>query len=1089
MPPWLNALPTCHSSAKPLQCLNVKRRQRLRNMAIQRDFADFSRPDSTPTTAEIRVIEGTKTGSVAVCKDLDEAESTISASLIEALATDRFHHSHWPDWSLHRNGLRVSNALFREQINLENCRVPIPLVFLDCRFSKVLDLDRMQIEGNLFVRNCDVIGECRMMSAEITGQFSANNTRFTNSDGNAILAQGVKALAWFMDNAVLQGKFDINSAEIAGQFAADNAKFTNRNGEAIQAHSVKATAWFMRNSQITGELNISGCNFTGTFSANNSTFINDGGPAMFAPHIKAAGWFMNEATIRCSFTINGSAINGDFLASRFSFTNINGVAIYAAGTRSNNWILTDSLINGELNISDSYISGRFIAKNSTFHNKNGDAIYAESARATRWLMRGADVQGRFSINSAEITGRFSGNNARFENLGGDAIWAQGVKAAGWFMNEAKVRGRFSIVGAEIGGHFEASRASFVNAGSVAIYAHSIKSNIFVMIDSRIEGEFNIRDSYISGRFIANNSKFHNENGNAIHAESARATRWLMRGVDVQGRFSINSAEITGQFSANNARFENSGGDAIWAQGIKAAGWFMNEAEVRGRLAINSARITGRFSAESAIFRNPGKNAIQADRIKANGFILNNTIINGSIFINECELLSSFTAEMARFYNEKSDAILARYSLFRNGVLLRKSTIVCGGVDLSYSRVEKSLDFTNSRLEASRYRSVMLQAATVIGETNFSGANIFGHVFVSRAEFNGRVIFKGAQIVAGKIARRDGELPPKLGKVNDKIDEERQNRFCHHALVLQEARINGRLVLPEDCPEGIVDLSHAQCATLEDHASGWAAPLARKTEVCDTRLCFEDRDGNQNEIQHIVLDGFKYSHFEFPAGVEDRLSDQSHQAEQIAAERIKWLTGQSARDLFHHFNPQPWRQATMVLREMGYDRAAQILSIERRVRERQARDTSQFERSVSWLLGFAASYGFSPWRTVVMCVAVVFIWGGVFWGGHAHCNGRGISSDTYWGCNGQPAFAPIRYGDVQPQSALDRKYPSFGALEYSIDIFVPLVSFNSESFWRANTDSLIGGFLYWFSILERLLGAILIAIAVVGFTGLLTRDEM
>jgi len=96
-------------------------------------------------------------------------------------------------------------------------------------------------------------------------------------------------------------------------------------------------------------------------------------------------------------------------------------------------------------------------------------------------------------------------------------------------------------------------------------------------------------------------------------------------------------------------------------------------------------------------------------------------------------------------------------------------------------------------------------------------------------------------------------------------------------MLQEARIDGRLVMPDQCPEGIVDLSRARCDTLEDSSVGWPPPLVPGERLCAERTCVDVGEGyadirQQAEVQHFVLDGFEYAHLEFPTGANTKGSD-------------------------------------------------------------------------------------------------------------------------------------------------------------------------------------------------------------------------
>ena len=90
----------------------------------------------------------------------------------------------------------------------------------------------------------------------------------------------------------------------------------------------------------------------------------------------------------------------------------------------------------------------------------------------------------------------------------------------------------------------------------------------------------------------------------------------------------------------------------------------------------------------------------------------------------------------------------------------------------------------------------------------------------------------------------------------------------------------------------------------------------------------------------------------------------------------------------------------------------------------------------------------------------------------------------------------------PRAVVSESYPPFLPLLFSLDTFLPLIPLGIEEDWAPNGNYsaslpawLGGGFdmpwgriLVWVMVVQEILGAVLVAIAVSGFTGLLTRDE-
>ena len=113
-----------------------------------------------------------------------------------------------------------------------------------------------------------------------------------------------------------------------------------------------------------------------------------------------------------------------------------------------------------------------------------------------------------------------------------------------------------------------------------------------------------------------------------------------------------------------------------------------------------------------------------------------------------------------------------------------------------------------------------------------------------------------------------------------------------------------------------------------------------------------------------------------------------------------------------------------------------------------------------------------------------------------CGGYGVWSDVQGACGDVPVIVAVQYGSLDPAFA-NRAYPPFNPILYSLDMFVPIMDLGAEGYWKANIRAnasiagaqVPGGWIFTIGlVLERFIGAILIAIAVTGFTGLLTRDE-
>lgn len=801
---------------------------------------------------------------------------------------------------------------------------------------------------------------------------------------------------------------------------------------------------------------------------------------------------LNDCRVSGGLRLSEARIRGHFRAERAVFRSTRGAAIAAEGMCAAGWCMDNAQVNGRFDMNGAELSGQFNANRAVFENPGGDAIWAQSVRAGGWFMDGARVNGRFDLNSARIDGQFNASGARFENRGGCAVRAQEVEAAGWFMGNSTINGELDLNNAEIRSQVNLSGSKLRHARKNAVQAFNVRASSWIMTGAGVTGRFNINGAVIPGRFNADKAIFTNRGGDALSAFNARVGDWHMREATVSGVFDLHGAVIERQFNANGeTAFLNAGGDAIVAIGAHAGGWLMKGVTVAGRLNLNGAVIDGEFNANELVLTDAQSDAINAEGVKAAGWQMRGAKIRGRIILNSATISRKFDVTGARLSAaRREEALAAAYAIFGGGIFADNTEMV-GEIHLACSEIRKTLRIQDSRIEGSFNRAVCLREAAVLGETSFRGSRFYGHIHANRATFEGRLSFRRATFVAASFARARGLIDRHSEKPSGAIEQERQERFRHHAIVLHEARIAGRLVMPSERPDGIIDLSRASCDTLEDFSDGWAPHLERGKSGHPERTEALGPDLSPVDIRHIVLDGFEYRHFEFPSGAANGNKD-------VAEARGHWLCGQPEGDLRTHFNPQPWRQAATVLRAMGYDEAAQKISIERRVRQRLADDMPVFNRLISRLLHFFADYGFNPWKTVcwsgisvVLCAA--FYWtAGLYCAANSHCAADG-------------AYLRVLAGDVDQ----NQPYPAFDPLVYSLDRFLPIPDLGMESYWRPNTKAeltyrrpddagretrepdrklKIGWLIYVVSMLEAFLGAILVAIAITGFTGLLTRDE-
>lgn len=665
-----------------------------------------------------------------------------------------------------------------------------------------------------------------------------------------------------------------------------------------------------------------------------------------------------------------------------------------------------------------------------------------------------------------------------------ALFAEQLQAGMLRLNDVRIRGSVELMRLDVQHELDAQRLVVRNARGPALVLNYASIGEFRFHRAHFQGGVSMLMLKCAGQIAGDGvvAEHSPDEGYEFYCQGIRADGFRMNNSQIVGCLDVNASIIANQFSLLNCYLGQRGGyRAIRAQDLVADSMWLNNSTLRGQLDLNGARITGALFATDVRFFS-GDCAVSGFDAQFGQIDLAQSRVRGWIDLSRTELAGPLRLSGARLLFPGGWALIALHAEFRRGVEL-EATKVAGGLSFAGAVIAKGVNAQGLRVRCTTHPAVSLDDADVTGSARFSHARLSAPLVAARATFRGLVDLELAHLSAVPLPER--------------LEEVRPRDTLLDALNLVEARIEGRLVLPCELARGVVNLARARCDTLEDFRSGWPAPLPKGANACEDRRCLDGPDGRRIEVQHLVLDGFEYSHLEHPAGVPGA---EGH----VAEARQAWLAGQSASDLKHHFNPQPWRQTSVVLKAMGYDEAAQSIAIERRVRQRMADGVRPFERAISALLHWVADYGFNPWKAVGISAAIVLGFALVFGFANHRCP---VGEPGF--CGGQSAFVQPRAADFEPAVLESGGYPSFRPVAFAFDIFVPFIDFGVEPYWRSNDAARIpltprpasgtvetmeqailipGGLLTLLSILLQLLGATLIAIIITGFTGLLVRED-
>lgn len=779
--------------------------------------------------------------------------------------------------------------------------------------------------------------------------------------------------------------------------------------------------------------------------------------------VQPSGIHINDAKIDGEVDLEGSAVQKPLLFFRCHFGTPKAPAptLQLRDSRIKRFGLYQCVLNGRLN------ADRIEIENTAF--VQGTVIHG------RLRMRGAVVHGSLSLEETSILGDDVGIVLDHASLDGPLL-----------LRGSHIRGEVRMPGARIKGGVLAETSN-IESKEKAIIADSIQvDGPWVMSDSRIAGTVQLRGAELKG--VALHRTVFAADGDALLAEGVRVEGdWSMPNTQLKGALVLTNGQILGRFNADRCQVE-SDRHAFTAGGLFVRqGFNLNEARFTGGVRLDGAEIGKTFAANNLEIDARGQ-ALTANVISIGGdWIMRGAKINGSVRIPGAKIGGQLALTACKIKGSPL-AIRADGAQILGGWFMGRSEIQ-GRVRLPASFIGNQLRFRGSKFTVHGGPAIVTNGSTIKRDFMLNGGfTANGGISVDQTEIGGDVDLTGSKIKSALVSRKGAKL--QTWDEDDLVE-----RYDSIALSFVDAKIS-RLLMPESAefrPEGIVDLSRAHVGTFEDHASAWPPPLSHGTRSAQARA----KDESGLDVDHLVLDGFDYEHLEHPSGLP---ADASFRASDM---RSKWLAGQTAVDLFHNFKPQAWVHLSKRLSAQGFHEDARQISIARRRWHRRSSSVRRRSQFQSWLLDVFALFGFNPWRTVAWMALFVVLFASIWFVASQGCGAPGCADET--------VFVRTEYGRFSPVlGTLERTYPEFHSLAYSFDLFIPVISFGYQDYWRPNLrygplvafrlqdyfagapDYVVrvtwGGILYILYILEMMLGLVLTSLAVTGFTGMLRQDE-
>ena len=338
--------------------------------------------------------------------------------------------------------------------------------------------------------------------------------------------------------------------------------------------------------------------------------------------------------------------------------------------------------------------------------------------------------------------------------------------------------------------------------------------------------------------------------------------------------------------------------------------------------------------------------------------------------------------------------------------------MASGIIASGLRVMGDLDFGGGLTCSS---GLVLRQAVIHGSLDCSGGefhNAKGNALLAQSlQVTGSVFLDEGFKAAGRVSLPGATIGGQLVCSGGEFHNAKGN-----ALLAQSLQVTGSVVLNEGFKaEGMVSLAGATIGGVLV-CRGISCPdvMSLDLQHASVQVLF-DETASWPRRGHLSLQGFHYARIHGSSPVR-------------AAERIRWL------QLQPQFHPQPYEQLASTLRASGYEDAAKAVQIAKHDEYRRRGGMPPLANLFHWLLKLSTGYGYKPYRPLFSALFLIAIGAWLFYAGSR----EGIMMSTC--SDGFVATAEEEGGSV---------HPYFHPVLYSIDVFLPVISFGHAEHWTPN----------------------------------------
>ena len=635
----------------------------------------------------------------------------------------------------------------------------------------------------------------------------------------------------------------------------------------------------------------------------------------------------------------------------------------------------------------------------------------------------------FLITESIITGDIDLSNAE-------------IKESLSISDKSVVNGQVRLYGAIIHKILSFRNSKFNNPNKWSIRADSAVIGSMCQMDGEFQsnGGVSFADAEIKSLLTCENGKFINPNGIAINADRIIVGKdaHLNMGFYAEGSVTFGSAEIGGSLVCENGSFINPNKFSIslYNAHIKRSVFLRKKSTVKGTVVLLAAKLNGQLSIRDSSIEMEHGVALEASGsiIDGGALIEGDTNIEGAIHFVGSKIGYLFSCCGASLNNPNNDSLLATKIYVNGNFLLKDSFISNGRVCLQGAQINGYLDCSNAKLSNNGSIALSADRMTTSGDALFENSKIDGDFSISGAVINGQLVCRGSKFnsesgysfYADRITVKGdalfdggfesvGEFRLRGATIENSLDfsESSFENNNGDALNLQNSEIKNALIWKKlnKKPIGVIDFSYAHVHQIADDEESWP---------------------HKNNLH---LDGFEY----------DQIVSSSPLS---LVKRIKWLNLQPSDKYF----PKPYEQLAKIYRNIGHSKDSCEILIEKNIIRRKRTNPSIFGRWWDLFLQLSVGYGYKSYRVLIFSFLFICLSFLIFEGANKFDTMQPSKKQT----SSKESLLSI-INDVDDKAQMI--YPSFSAMAYSIDSFVPFVNLHQEEYWLPSKKR-YGGQVIW-----------------------------